>query len=137
MGKTDQLILHIGPYKTGSSAIQKFLQSKLSLEQYIKFEGAKNCNQIASHLYHSREDELRSFFDRRLLDKHCAIISAETLWNIDKMYAWHNTSCLHGLEKSHLKRLIQQNISFTLRLMNLSCCHLLNHMILYGKRRLR
>ena len=94
------LILHIGPYKTGTSAIQQTFKSysDLLLSKGVYYPipqtGGKNLNLIASLLYHNKTELSNLLFNIKSkaenLNCHTTFISAETLWNIKTMYDWHN-----------------------------------------------
>ena len=106
------LVLHIGPYKTGSSAIQQTLKDSRDLlvsngiyYPLTKNEG-KNLNQLASKLYHNKADLPILISNIKIEAKdlgcHTVFISAETLWNIKIMYDWHNKNEIDRTESQIL-----------------------------------
>lgn len=104
-----KLILHIGPYKTGTSAIQQTLKNSnnLLLSKGVYYPvpqtGGKNLNLIASLLYHDKTELSNLIFNIKSkaenLNCHTTFISAETLWNIKTMYDWHNKKKNRSTEK--------------------------------------
>ena len=99
-----KLIVHIGPYKTGSSAIQKALSvATLRNIEYCKIN-SKNANEIPLLVYQRRKSTLIHILEKAIKrakssNKSTVLLSAESLWGPDEFYR------LHGIESNiHFER---------------------------------